>query len=440
MKKYDSYKPSGISWLCEIPSHWEVKKVKYIVDSFQKGKGITKEEVFEDGEVPCVRYGEIYSKYNQSFTECLSSTKNEIINSPSYFHKGDILCAGTGELVEEIGKSIVYLGEKDCIAGGDIIIIKHNLNPSFLNYALNSNYAQLQKSHGKAKLKVVHISASEIGNISLILPSDEEQEKIVEFLSDKTKLIDEQQMHLDKEIQYLQELKQAEIVNAVTKGLNPDMPMKDSGIPWIGQIPEHWSVKYLFQFAKEHFISNKEIHHQNLLSLSYGNIIRKDINKTDGLLPESFDTYQVVEAGNIILRLTDLQNDHKSLRVGLVTEEGIITSAYVCLEIDSAFLPEYFYYFLHMLDLKKIFYSMGGGLRQNLNFNGLRKLEILLPSKEEQKEIVEYIKNRSQAIDDMISNLKSQKDFLTEYKQRLISDAVTGQIDVRDYKSSSSAQ
>ena len=131
--------------------------------------------------------------------------------------------------------------------------------------------------------------------------------------------------------------------------------MKDSGIPWVGQIPEHWDSRFLFQVSKEHYISNKNVLHQNLLSLSYGKIVNKDINKTDGLLPANFDTYQVVEDGNLILRLTDLQNDHKSLRVGLVTQEGIITSAYVCLETFDSILPKFLYYQLHSFDIKKVF-------------------------------------------------------------------------------------
>ena len=205
---------------------------------------------------------------------------------------------------------------------------------------------------------------------------------------------------------------------------------KPSGISWIGEIPSHWETPFLFQFCNEHFISNKNVHHQNLLSLSYGKIVRKNINKTDGLLPESFDTYQIVKPGNIILRLTDLQNDQRSLRVGLAKEEGIITSAYVALEVKDKALPEYLYLILHTYDIKKVFYSMGGGLRQSLNFDGLRKLNIPIPPLEEQRAIVEYIEQKNKAIDDMIANLRAEIDFLTEYKQRLIADAVTGQIKI----------
>ena len=200
---------------------------------------------------------------------------------------------------------------------------------------------------------------------------------------------------------------------------------KDSGISWIGEIPEHWGVRHLSQVSYEHYISNKEVHHQNLLSLSYGRIIRKDINTTEGLLPASFDTYQIVEEGNIVMRLTDLQNDHKSLRVGLVKEEGIVTSAYVCLGVYDSIFPSYLYNVLHSYDIKKLFYSMGGGLRQNLNWQGLKKLDIPLPPKDEQQAIVAYIEEKCQMIDAYVADKEKEIVLLQELKQKTIADAVT---------------
>lgn len=151
-------KDSGIEYIGDIPSDWKIKRVKHIASSLSKGNGITREDVKEDGNIQCIRYGEIYSKYENSFKECISYTNLESIESPKFATYGDILFAATGELIEEIGKNIVYLGTSPCLVGGDIIMMRHNQNPSFLNYALNSNYAQMQKSRGKAKLKVVHIS------------------------------------------------------------------------------------------------------------------------------------------------------------------------------------------------------------------------------------------------------------------------------------------
>lgn len=200
---------------------------------------------------------------------------------------------------------------------------------------------------------------------------------------------------------------------------------KDSGVKWIGEIPGHWKVMRLSQIAYDHFISNKKIHHQNLLSLSYGQIIRKDINGTNGLLPASFDTYQVVEEGNIILRLTDLQNDHKSLRVGLVKETGIITSAYLCLAPQNMVYSKYLYFQLHACDIKKVFYSMGDGLRQSLNFDGMRKLASVIPPLSEQQAIVTYLDTKVAKIDEYISIAEKKISALEELKQTIIAEAVT---------------
>lgn len=208
--------PSGIDWIGEIPEGWKVIKTKYIADKIFKGNGITKDEVFVDGDTPCVRYGEIYTKYTQAFKTCFSATNIDIQKSPQLFHYGDILCAGTGELVEEIGKSIVYLGSQECLAGGDIIVIQHHQNPSFLNYALNSNYAQTQKSRGKAKLKVVHISAFEIGSTFILLPPLTEQQTIASYLDEKCADVDRLIALKQQKIDSLKKYKKSVIYEVVT--------------------------------------------------------------------------------------------------------------------------------------------------------------------------------------------------------------------------------
>lgn len=183
-------KNSGIDYIGVIPKHWRIIKLKYIAKNICKGNGITKEDIVIDGNIPCVRYGEIYSKYNYKFYECLTRINQEKVTSKQYFLHGDLLFAGTGELVEEIGKNIVYLGNEKCLAGGDIIVVKHSESPLFMSYALNSNYGQIQKSYGKAKLKVVHISGAEIGNIKVMLPPRGEQEQIEKYILKKCNEID----------------------------------------------------------------------------------------------------------------------------------------------------------------------------------------------------------------------------------------------------------
>lgn len=209
-------KDSGIECIGDIPSDWNIKRVKHIAISLSKGNGITRDDVKEDGNIQCIRYGEIYSKYENSFKECISYTNLESIESPKFAFYGDILFAATGELIEEIGKNIVYLGTSPGLVGGDIIIMRHNQNPSFLNYALNSNYAQMQKSRGKAKLKVVHISASDIGNIRLALPPIREQEAISNFLDTKCSEINEIVMKREEQLEVLKEYKKSLIYEYVT--------------------------------------------------------------------------------------------------------------------------------------------------------------------------------------------------------------------------------
>lgn len=209
-------KDSGIEWIGMIPEHWEVKRVKYACDTLSKGNGITKEDVKEDGNIQCVRYGEIYSKYEGSFIECLSSTNIERISSPKYISRGDILFAGTGELVEEIGKNIVYMGDEPCLAGGDIVVMKHSQNPIFFNYALNSTYSQEQKSKGKAKLKVVHISATDIGNVFIALPPQNEQEEIAQILEEKCSEINKSIIDKKEQLEILEEYKKTLIYEYVT--------------------------------------------------------------------------------------------------------------------------------------------------------------------------------------------------------------------------------
>lgn len=209
-------KDSGVEWIGQVPEQWKVKRAKYIATSIFKGNGITKEDIAFDGNTPCVRYGEIYTKYNISFKECKTRTNREKLSILQFFRYGDILFAGTGELVEEIGKNIVYLGEQECLAGGDIIVMRHKQDPAFLNYALYATCSQMQKSFGKAKLKVVHISASEIGNIFISLPTIKEQRKIADYLDDKCSKIDKLIEIKQSKIEKLQEYKKSLIYEYVT--------------------------------------------------------------------------------------------------------------------------------------------------------------------------------------------------------------------------------
>lgn len=165
---------------------------------------------------------------------------------------------------------------------------------------------------------------------------------------------------------------------------------------------------------------------QNLLSLSYGNIIRKDIAGSDGLLPETFETYNVVEPGDTVLRLTDLQNDQRSLRVGFVQERGIITSAYVTLRPKHDVDPQFFSYVLKSMDFRKDFYALGAGVRQSLKFDELKRVQIHLPAFEKQRAIADYLDTETARIDALIEKKQRMIELLERRSAATLDDRLSG--------------
>lgn len=417
LKPYEKYKETPALWLNIIPAHWESHKIRELfVERSEKvsDKDYSPLSVSKAGVVPQIS---TVAKTNNGDNRKLVRKGDFVINSRS----------------DRRGSSGIsnYDGSVSLIN----IVLKPRsfVNGRYMHYLLKSHYF-IEEFYRNGRGIVADLWTTrytEMKSIYLPVPTIEEQDQIVRFLDWKLAKINKLIRARKKQIALLNEQKQVIINHAVTKGLDPNVPMKDSGIEWIGTIPEHWKVLYLSQTATEQSISNKDIRNQNLLSLSYGKIINKDINTTDGLLPASFDTYQIVHNGNIILRLTDLQNDHKSLRVGLVTQTGIITSAYTCLLPRRNVVPEFLYLLLHSYDVSKVFYGMGGGVRQSIGFDDIRRLLIPVPPLGEQKQIVDFCYTKSDFIEGLIVSIEKEILLLTEYRIRLISDVVTGKTDVR---------
>lgn len=205
--------------------------------------------------------------------------------------------------------------------------------------------------------------------------------------------------------------------------------MKDSGVEWIGDIPAHWNIHPVYAFYGERKNKNYLGKENNLLSLSYGRVIRKDINTREGLLPESFNTYNIVEADDIIIRPTDLQNDKRSLRTGLVKEHGIITSAYIALRPLRNIDSRYFQLLLHTYDVMKVFYNMGNGVRQGLNYSEFSKLMVFEPPLNEQQRIANFLDKKCSEIDALTADIQNQIETLEQYKKSVITEAVTRGLD-----------
>lgn len=271
------------------------------------------------------------------------------------------------------------------------------------------------------------LNYDEVKELRVIMPSSStEQSAIAAYLDDQCAKIDTLISEAKASIEEYKKWKASLIFEAVTKGLDPNVEMKDSGVEWIGKIPATWRKNTLYQLVTQVKNKNTDMQENNLLSLSYGKIKRRDINARGGLLPESFNGYNIIEKNDIVLRLTDLQNDHTSLRVGLATERGIITSAYTVLRPDNPDFAPYLYYLLHAFDIKKGFYGMGSGVRQGLNYDEVKELKVVIPPIKEQKAIIQYLGKKTEKIDFMISEKQNIIGELDKYKKSLVYETVTG--------------
>lgn len=204
-------------------------------------------------------------------------------------------------------------------------------------------------------------------------------------------------------------------------------PTKDSGIKWIGTIPAHWTVQPFYSFVEEVDHPNTGMKERNLLSLSYGRLVRKDMDRLDGLTPASFEGYNVVEANDIVFRLTDLQNDQTSLRSARANERGIITSAYVTVRPRAS--SRFFEYLMRSYDIAKVFYGIGGGIRQSMKFSDLKRLPVVVPPDREMEEIASYLDRATSRIDALITKKARFIDLLREKRLSAIASAVTKGLD-----------
>ena len=222
-----------------------------------------------------------------------------------------------------------------------------------------------------------------------------------------------------------------ETAENIVRELVPSRGMKNSGVDWLGRVPGHWNIvpgRSCF-YEKKH--SNSGLQETTVLSLSYGQIVVKPPERLHGLVPSSFETYQIVDPLDIVVRPTDLQNDRHSLRFGLSKYRGTITSAYICLLAARGMTPEYGHLLLHSYDLMKVFYGLGSGLRQNLDWGDFKYLPCCLPPVAEQAAIVRFLDYVDRRIRRYVAAKEKLIALLEEQKQAVIHQAVTGEIDVR---------
>ena len=359
-----------IEELC--PNGVEYRTLGDIAIDVFRGAGIKRDEVTETG-IPCVRYGEIYTTYGVWFDECVSHTLLENVPSPKYFEHGDILFAITGESVEDIAKSCAYVGHEKCLAGGDIVVLKHNQNPKYLAYALSTTDAQMQKSKGKVKSKVVHSSVPAIKEIVVPIPPLPVQSEIVRILDNFTELTARQSQY-----------------EYYASNMFPSI--KKSDVKWI-ELGEVATVTKLagFEFTKYVTYSDAgNIIALRGLNVKNGHLVLDDVKYIDNSHLEMLSRSK--------LRIGDMLFTYVGTvgQVALIQENDkyyLAPNVALVRITDERFLPEYMmYYFLtDKFKQEQIAKLLQASSMQNIPMEKIRKFKLPLISIEEQRKTIDIL-------------------------------------------------
>lgn len=431
-KSYPEYKESGAELIGNIPKDWELKRLRHV--AIFNNSNVDKKSYDDQADVKLCNYTDVY--YNEFITpdlEFMNATASESEIDKFRLAEGDVIITKDSEDPNDIGiPALVKQDMHDVVCGYHLTVIKsHEFDLSgFIHRSIQSHPTKAHFFVESPGITRFGLDQDAIGDIPVCIPPKEHRSTIVSAINTEINRINTLITKKTRFIELLKEKRQALITHAVTKGLNPNVKMKDSGVEWIGDIPEHWEIKPFFSLLTELKRKNTGLVETNILSLSYGRVIQKSENRNMGLVPESYETYQIVEQGEVVFRFTDLQNDKRSLRSALVQERGIISSAYMAVSlrnIDS----NYFSWLMRSYDLCKVFYGMGGGVRQSLKFEDVRRLQVLVPPKEEQAEIAAHVNRQLALNDSLVEKTERSVNLLKERSSAFITAAVTGQIDLR---------
>ena len=414
-------KYSSIEWIGEIPKNWNVDKIKY---HFSNNKIIV---------------GNNADKY-----ERLALTLNGVVKRPKDDNKGlqpekfdSYQILKPNELVfklidlQNLSTSRIGLSPYLGLVSSSYIIIstKKSIVPSFAEkYFVSMWQRRIFNALGDSGVRS-SLSANYLLNLSIVYPSIHKQQQIADFLDRKCSEIDALRLEIEKEIATLKEYKKSIITETVTKGLNKNVPMKDSGIEWIGEIPKDWQTitnKYNFDLNKE--IIGSRWNTTQLLSLTKNGIKKIEQGEQTGKVPSSFSTYQKVNRNNIVMCLFDL--DCSAVFSGISKFNGMISPAYKCFKCKKHLYPLYVDYYFRAVFVDRKYKRYSKNIRYSLTSDEFFSLPILVPKLEEQKQIADYLDRNCSKIDDIIETKNKQLSTLDEYKKSLIYEYVTGKKEV----------
>lgn len=402
MKQYPKYKDSGIQWIGQIPEEWEITR----------GKNMMSQITLKSDSSVKVALENIESERGKFI-----ATESTFDGNGIAFRKGDILY---GKLRPYLKK--VWLAEFDGNAVGDFFVYRNEANsvPAFIKFLLLSDSFTKIANESTNGAKMPRVSNDFVLKLQFPLPPISEQESIVRYLDDKTAKIDETVNLLEQQKADLQQYRKALISQTVTRGLNPNAKLKDSGVDWIGQIPEDWrtmSVKNIFNISRGRVIATTELKENGMYP------VYSSQTKNNGCMGY-IDTFDY--DGELITWTTDGAN------AGTVFHRtGRFNCTNVCGILEAKGPNIAMRYFAYLLDVVTKFYKRADTNGYKIMSNEMAQIAILLPPLSEQQEIADYLDTKTAKIDEAIKRIDEQIADLRAYRSALISDVVTGKIDVR---------
>lgn len=446
MKKYDSYKNSGVDWIGEIPSHWDCKRLKHLVESplkYGANEAAESDDPSQPRYIRITDFGQNGVLRDDTFKSLSEDLANEYL-----LEEGDILFARSGATV---GKTFLFQNYqgKACFAGYLIRcrFSKNEVDSRFINYYTFSNFYENWKQSIFQQATIQNIGADKYNQLLISTPPITEQITIANFLDHKTAQIDDLIAKKERLIQLLEEERTAIINQAVTKGLDPNVPMKDSGIEWLGEIPEHWVVKklrFLADIIPSGIDKKSKEEEEEVLLCNYVDVYKNDFIRPNMEFMKATASDAQIE--KLTLRKYDViatkdSEDPNDIGVpALVLDDmnGIVCGYHLTLfrAFDNNDFGRFLFWFLKSKMCSQYLSTLARGItRYALGSNAFKNLTISLPlTKAEINEIANYLDSKTKEIETIKSNTKQEIELLNEYKTALISEVVTGKVDVRNEK------
>ena len=447
LEPYARMKYSGVEWLGAVPAHWDVRRLGQ-VGTLLKGRGGSKEDEVDQG-VPCVRYGDLYTSHTWVIAESRSCVSQDRARAYTPIRYGDVLFAASGETADEIGRSAVNLIRSKACCGGDIILFRprRRLDPRFMGYAADCRATTIQKSMMGRGFTVVHIYPQQIKRVALALPPLPEQTTIARFLDHATDRIDQYIRAKEKLIALLEEQKRVVVHEAVTGQIDIRTgkrypTYKHSGIEWLGEVPMHWKTRRLGRigrFFKGSGGTKADERADGVPCIRYGDLYTQHqffvSSSRSCVSPKLAKTsYTPINYGDVLFAGSGETIDEigKSA-VNLITAPaccgGDVIVFRPTIDIDARFLG----YATDCPSAVRQKAQMGRGFTvMHIYSSELKHLAVFVPLAREQTAIADYLDESIENLASAIERTYSEIELVLEFRTRLITDVVTGKLDVRD--------